>query len=99
MACASQQSSPCASRSQVAERGGAGEDGEDPVKHRRLPLPEKPGGQLPAGCGGPLPWRHDGGDAYQELVARMEKQLRSKVKMEKTRGAAWQWSCFPLWKK
>ena len=72
MACASQQSSPCASRSQVAERGGAGEDGEDPVKHRRLPLPEKPGGQLPAGCGGPLPWRHDGGDAFQELVARVE---------------------------
>ena len=49
MAFASQRSSPCASRSQVAERGGAGEDGEDPVKHRRLPLPEKLGGQLPAG--------------------------------------------------
>ena len=93
MACASQRSSPCASRSQVAERGGAGEDGEDPVKHRRLPLPERPGGQLPAGCGGPLPWRHDGGDAYQELEARMVLQLMLKVEMKmkskSTQGAAW----------
>ena len=72
MACASQQSSPCASRSQVAERGGAGEDGEDPVKHRRLPLPEKLGGQLPAGCSGPLLLRHDDGGADQKLVARVE---------------------------
>ena len=72
LALAWQRSSPCASRKQVAERGGVGEDREDPVKHQRLPLPEKPGGQLPAGCGGPLPWRHDGGDAYQELVARVE---------------------------
>ena len=72
MACASRQSPPCASRSQVAERGGAGEDGEDPVKHRRLPLPERPGGQLPAGCGGLLLWHRGVGDAYQELVARVE---------------------------
>ena len=60
------------SRKQVAERDGVGEDREDPMRHQRLPLPEKPGGQLPAGCGGPLPWRHGGGDAYQELVARVE---------------------------
>ena len=59
-------------RKQVAERDGIREDREDPIRHWRLPLPEKPGGQLPAGCGGPLPWRHDGGDAYQELVARVE---------------------------
>ena len=60
----------------MAERGGAGEDGEDPVKHRRLPLPEKPGGQLPAGSAGLLLVRHDGGDAYQELVARVESWLK-----------------------
>ena len=88
MACASRQSPPCASRSQVAERGGAGEDGEDPVKHRRLPLPEKPGGQLPAGCGGPLPWRHDGGDAYQELVARLELLLKLWARLVKTQAGA-----------
>ena len=88
MACASRQSPPCASRSQVAERGGAGEDGEDPVKHRRLPLPERPGGQLPAGCGGPLPWRHDGGDAYQELVARLELLLKLWARLVKTQAGA-----------
>ena len=88
MACASRQSSPCASRSQVAERGGAGEDGEDPVKHRRLPLPEKLGGQLPAGCGGPLPWRRDGGDAYQELVARLELLLKLWARLVKTQAGA-----------
>ena len=88
MACASRQSPPCASRSQVAERGGAGEDGEDPVKHRRLPLPEKLGGQLPAGCGGPLPWRHDGGDAYQELVARLELLLKLWARLVKTQAGA-----------
>ena len=86
MACASRQSPPCASRSQVAERGGAGEDGEDPVKHRRLPLPEKPGGQLPAGCSGPSLLRHDDGGADQKLVARVE--LKWRVEMVKTQAAA-----------
>ena len=93
MACASRPSPPCASRSQVAERGGAGEDGEDPVEHRRLPLPERPGGQLPAGSVGLLHERHDGGDAFQELDARMVSQLMLKVevkmKSKSTQGAAW----------
>ena len=41
-----------------------------PAKHWWLPQPEKIGGQLPAGE--PLPWHHDGGDAYQELVVRLK---------------------------
>ena len=57
----------------MAERDGVGEDGEDPVKHLRLPLPGKPGGQLPAGCGGPSLLRHDDGGADQKLVARVEQ--------------------------
>ena len=99
MACASRQSPPCASRSQVAERGGAGEDGEDPVEHRRLPLPERPGGQLPAGYGGILLLRHGGGDAYQELVARLELQMRSETVMRLTQSVAWRWTCSPLMRK
>ena len=75
------------------------DEGEEVGEYWWLPLPRRLGGQLPAGYGGILLLRHGGGDAYQELVARMEEQLRSEVKMEKTQGAAWQWSCFPLWKK
>ena len=66
--------SPSASQIQevAREEGREGEGVEDPAKHWWLPQQGRPGGQLPAGCGGPLPWRHNGGDAYQELVARVE---------------------------
>ena len=68
-----------------------------PAKHWWLPQPEKLGGQLPAGCGEPLPCNHVDGDNYQELVARYELQLMSKVMlMRKTPSAAWQWTCFLL---
>ena len=33
----------------------------------------------------------------QELVARLELELKSKVLViRKTQSAAWQWTCFPL---
>ena len=92
MACpASPRSSHGASQIQevVRDEGEAGEEVGSPAEHWWLPLPRRLGGQLPAGYGWILLSRHGGGDAYQELVARMENQLRSKVKMEKTRGAAW----------
>ena len=63
----------------------------------KWPQPEKFGWQLPAGSGEPLPWHHDGGEAYQELVVRLELELKSKVLViGKTQSAAWQWTCFPL---
>ena len=35
-----------------------------------------------------LPWLHDGGDAYQELVVRLKLELKSKVLvMRKTQSA------------
>ena len=40
-----------------------------PAKHWWLPQPEKLGRQLPAGSG----------NAYQELVVRLELELKSKV--------------------
>ena len=50
-----------------------------PARHWWLPQPEKLGGQLPAGSGEPLPWHHDGGEAYQELVVGLELELKLKV--------------------
>ena len=60
---ASPRSSLCASQKEVAERDGVGEGGEDPAEHWWPPQPGKPGGQLPADCGGLLLQRHVGGDA------------------------------------
>ena len=51
---------------------------DNQVEHLWLPQPRRLGGQLPAGYGWILLSRHGGGDAYQELVARMENQLRSR---------------------
>ena len=75
MARASQRSSPCASRSQVAERGGAGEDGEDPAEHWWPHQPRKPGGQQPADCGGPLLEHHGGGGDVQVSRKLKETQM------------------------
>ena len=75
------------------------DDGEEgmgvvvPAKHWWLPQPEKLGGQLPAGCGEPLPCNDVDGDNYQELVARLELQMRSKMVMRLTQSAAWRWTC------
>ena len=73
--------------------GREGEGVEGPAEHWWLPQPWKPGGQLPAGSAGLLLVRHDGGDAYQELEARMVLQLMLKVEMKmkskSTQGAAW----------
>ena len=52
------------------EGGGEGERVEDPAEHWWLPQQGRPGGQLPAGCGGPSLVCHDGGGDDQMLVAR-----------------------------
>ena len=63
------------------EVGGEGERMEGPAKHWWLPQPGKFGGQLPAGCGGPLLLRRDEVDANQKLVARFEQYSKLKVGM------------------
>ena len=82
--------SPGASQIQEVAREGGGEDGrmEGPAEHWWLPQQGRIGGQLPAGCGGPLLLRHDGGDADQKLVARFEQKLKWKEEMVKTQAAA-----------
>ena len=80
LALAWQRSSPCASRKQVAERGGSREDGEDPVKLLKqegmmVQAGGKPDGRLPAVCAEPLQLHRDGGGASQVLVARMVELL------------------------
>ena len=64
----------------MAERGGSGEDGEDPVKllkqeRMMVQVGGKPDGQLPAVCAEPLQLHRDGGGAAQVLVARMVRLL------------------------
>ena len=73
---ASPQSSLSASQKQVAERDGAGEDGEDPAEHWWPPQPGKPGGQLPADCGGPLLEHHGGGGDVQVSRKLVEKETQ-----------------------
>ena len=76
----------------MAERDGVGEDGEDSVKHLRLPLPGKSGWQLPAGCGGPSKLRRDYGDVDDqlpgclELVARLKNLEEMSQQMVESQG-------------
>ena len=93
LALASQRSSPCASWKQVAERGGSGEDWEDPVKLLKqegmmVQARGKPDGRLPAVCAKPLQLHRDGG-ASQVLVARrLESLLKLWARLVKTQAGA-----------
>ena len=62
--------------------------------------PRRLGEQLPVGCAQLVLERHSGGVAYQEMVAKMTKQsMWVVVKMKRSQGAAWRWSCFLLSRK
>ena len=63
---ASQLTSLDVSQMQEAVREGDGEgDREEPAEHWWPPQPGKPGGQLPADCGGALLEHHGGGGDVQ----------------------------------
>ena len=64
------------------------DEGEEVGEYWWLPLPRRLGGQLPAGYGGILLLRHGGGDAYQELVARLELLLKLWARLVKTQAGA-----------
>ena len=67
-------SSLSASQKQVAERDGAGEDGEDPVAVV-VALPGRPGEPLPALCASPQLLVHDGVDGGVLLPEQKKSQL------------------------
>ena len=79
---ASPRSSLSASQKQVAERDGAGEDGEDPAEHWWPPQPGKPGRQLPADCCGPLLEHHGGGVHVSRKLKEKETQMEGQQWLE-----------------
>ena len=86
----------------MKDEGEEGEGVDDPAKHwwLWLPLPRRPGGQLPAGCHGLLLSHRGVGDTCQELGTRLELMLEVKVQLEmRPEAEASQWTCRPLTKK
>ena len=78
---ASPRSSLSASQKQVAERDGAGEDGEDPAVVV-VALPGRPGEPLPALCAWPQLPVHDGVDGGDGGVL-LPEQKKSQLGLEK----------------